>query len=224
MPDNFFVALNNPLTGSYKELKAIAKCPSKLNLYNAFYIAAPPTPKDGLENSIDIFKEEGFNNFLDPNFQFALSCPIHSRTGPLNQSSLAILVEKVIDEILNKNELKKAELRRSALNITLHRENKRHTSCLPHVDNNSPHLVMICYLNTTGGDTVLTNKIASFESYDDMKFFIEDYDDNGAARIAPEEDKIILFDGKRYHYNESPSLGEQNRLVLVANFTLQQEL
>jgi 2OG-Fe(II) oxygenase superfamily len=67
-----------------------------------------------------------------------------------------------------------------------------------HVDYNFPHLVLLYYVNTTDGDTIL-------------------YDNNNeiAERISPKRGRCVLFDGLTLHASSSSTLAP--RLVLNTN-------
>ena len=70
----------------------------------------------------------------------------------------------------------------------------------PHIDYQIPHLVLLYYVNTTDGDTVM------FE--------------NGTVRdrIPPKRGRCILFDGSVLHASSTPSLGP--RIVINNNIRL----
>lgn len=84
---------------------------------------------------------------------------------------------------------------RSRIRFTLN----RHVSLVEdkHVDYNFPHLVLLYYINTTDGDTVL---------YDG---------DRIVERISPKRGRCVLFDGSVVHASSSSTLAP--RLILNTN-------
>lgn len=67
----------------------------------------------------------------------------------------------------------------------------------PHIDYKTPHLVLLYYVNSTDGDTVMI--------------------ENGAVadRISPKRGRCVLFDGSVLHASSTPSA--QHRLVINNN-------
>jgi|TARA_R110000822_G_C15114255_1_gene473288 hypothetical protein len=102
----------------------------------------------------------------------------------------------ILKEILDFNNINFNIVYRMNLNLTLHSEIKESQ---PHTDFCLPHKVVIVYLNEfeEGRTIVLNDKNKKFYS-------------------QPKENKVIIFDGKHEHYQESPSLHDQ-RIVMVAN-------
>jgi len=132
-----------------------------------------------------------------------LSRPQHENNGiqvPAVSSPNSIYFEKcyfILKEILDFNNINFDVVYRMNLNLTLHNALKE---SLPHTDLNLPHKVVIIYLNNfKNGRTIVLNK-------NNKKFYSD-----------PEEDGVIIFDGKLSHYHETPELHEK-RLVMVANF------
>lgn len=87
---------------------------------------------------------------------------------------------------------------RSRVRLTLNRP----TSVIedPHVDYKTPHLVLLYYINTTDGDTVL---------YQGDKII---------ERITPKRGRSVLFDGSIVHASSSSTLAP--RLVLNTNIAI----
>ena len=85
---------------------------------------------------------------------------------------------------------------RSRVRLTLNRETSRQEDI--HVDYNFPHLVLLYYINTTDGDTIL---------YDDNHRVIE--------RISPKRRRCVLFDGLIKHASSSSTLSP--RMIINTN-------
>jgi len=102
----------------------------------------------------------------------------------------------VLKEILDFNNIKFNIVYRMNLNLTLHSDIKESH---PHLDFCLPHKVVIIYLNTfENGRTIVLDE-------NNKKFYSK-----------PEENKVIIFDGKCRHYQECPALHDK-RIVMVAN-------
>jgi hypothetical protein len=69
----------------------------------------------------------------------------------------------------------------------------------PHVDTDSPHYVLLYYVNDTDGDTVF------FDNYL-----------NEIKRISPKKGRVVFFDGSIYHAASNPTINP--RFVLNYNF------
>lgn len=79
----------------------------------------------------------------------------------------------------------------------------------PHVDFPVAHKVALIYLNNSDGDTILYNEkfdIAFTNKLDSQQYFEQKLDGKVTEmeRVAPEENKMILFDGLHYHSSSSP--------------------
>lgn len=117
-----------------------------------------------------------------------------------------------------KHKIKYSNIIRANINLTSNIFGYEYTD--PHVDFSKPHYVILIYLNEISllSSTIIFNKICKFKD----KNFILDVDniENKTLpikkEIYPEFGKILAFDGKFYHSNRIPMLGE-NRLVCVFN-------
>lgn len=85
---------------------------------------------------------------------------------------------------------------RSRVRLTLNREKSKEEDV--HVDYNFPHLVLLYYINTTDGDTVL---------YDDNHRVVE--------KISPKRRRCVLFDGLIKHASSSSTLSP--RMIINTN-------
>jgi hypothetical protein len=82
--------------------------------------------------------------------------------------------------------------------LTLNREKSRVED--KHIDYNFPHLVLLYYINTTDGDTIL------YEN------------DQIVERVFPKRGRCVLFDGLTLHASSSSTLSP--RIVLNTNILL----
>jgi hypothetical protein len=102
----------------------------------------------------------------------------------------------ILKEILDFNNIKFDIVYRMNLNLTFHTKVK---TSQPHTDFCLPHKVVIVYLNKfEEGRTIVLDET-------NKKFYSE-----------PKENKVIIFNGKYKHYQESPAIHDQ-RIVMVAN-------
>lgn len=88
---------------------------------------------------------------------------------------------------------------RSRARLTLNREKSKEEEI--HVDYKFPHLVLLYYINTTDGDTVL---------YDNNNMIIE--------KISPRRKRCVLFDGSIRHSSSSSTLSP--RIIINTNILM----
>jgi hypothetical protein len=135
-------------------------------------------------------------------------------------SPLGYQLKMVVRDILKHNDMRLGDLYRGGANLT------RHSPFLasPHTDHTFPHVGMLIYLNNCTGDTVICNERASdlSENEGGSESFVQLEDTTVGAKITPAENKVIIMDGSRYHYNLLPSKEEGGRMVIVATFSLRQ--
>jgi hypothetical protein len=145
-------------------------------------------------------------------------------TPPVD-AKLTGLVYMAFNEILQQNGMAIDTIYRSAINFTPQKHGK--PAALPHIDLPVPHLVMILYLNTTSGATHICEDLTDdnngtwqwpTDQIPPERMTLEEATIEDS--ITPEEGKAILFDGRRFHFNDSPEAGDPNRLVVIANLTL----
>tara|TARA_B100002019_G_scaffold124228_1_gene106959 strand:- start:237 stop:971 length:735 start_codon:yes stop_codon:yes gene_type:complete len=226
-----FGELINPLSPTYREFKS-------------WLMDKRSTPKLYI---VEPTADETPEWYLSPDFRYVFSRSFHKRDvvgakwgdeelwskgyEAKETDPKAPMLREIIAEILQHNGLELDTLYRSAFNVTLPRANVPGTPkgiALPHVDDNFPHLVMLIYLNTCSGDTILTDRLLN-NNEGTYRWPFKDFVQNSPQheseceileRIPPVADKVVIFDGKRYHYNECPLPGEPHRLALVATFSL----
>jgi hypothetical protein len=79
----------------------------------------------------------------------------------------------------------------------------------PHIDTNESHIVALFYLDDADGDTTLYNEIGP-----DIPQEFTVY-----KSINPEPNKLLLFDGLRFH-SANPPLSSRKRIVVNLNFKI----
>jgi len=73
-----------------------------------------------------------------------------------------------------------------------------------HIDTETPHLVILYYVNDTDGDTY---------------FFGKEKDSELVQRVSPRKNRAVIFDGANYHASSLPT----NKHRIVINFNLEIE-
>lgn len=116
---------------------------------------------------------------------------------PKPNSQYVDISSVIIHQILRKNDIPLNCVYRASCNMTLpHLSKELHVK--PHVDHDTIyHRNLLVYLNEVDGDTVLC-----------------DNEDNVISSESPKEDKVIIFEGRHYHYLPTTS----RRLVFVCTF------
>ena len=126
------------------------------------------------------------------------------------KSPLYEYFEKIVFDFLDRKNLSHGNVIRACLNLQ-YPHKLPHTD--PHIDSFEDHYVILIYLNNASGDTIIykeiSDKLKSGVLPYDTKLEIEEY-------INPEKGKIVCFDGKHYHANYFPDVGEL-RLLCVFN-------
>lgn len=122
----------------------------------------------------------------------------------------------IVSRLLDQTNLKLNELRRIRLGMfTRYSTPVQHDA---HTDYGDPHYTALYYLNTNNGYTSLYNKVKLPEEpwLQDRSPSFEELGQE--LKIIPKENKIILFDGLRYH-NSSTQTDSNLRIVMNINFT-----
>ena len=75
---------------------------------------------------------------------------------------------------------------------------KQNKICNIHINQETPHLVLLYYVNDADGETLLYDKTAD-DIEDDEMYLDEKHEFNVVNKIMPKQGRILLFDGKTYH-------------------------
>lgn len=97
------------------------------------------------------------------------------------------------------------------------------TTCPPHVDRPDQHYTAVYYLNTCDGDTTIYNERCigdEVDTFDKLKKTLKTKEFTVAKKITPLKNKVVIFDGLRYH-SASPSK-VQTRIVMNVNFIFEE--
>ena len=82
---------------------------------------------------------------------------------------------------------------------------KQNKVCNIHINQETPHLVLLHYVNDADGETILFDK--TINDIDDDMYLDEKHEFNVVNKIMPKQGKILLFDGRTYHSASSPTTG-----------------
>ena len=154
---------------------------------------------------VDHFKNITPNIF--ENFQFVHQFIIDGNYNS-EHIDLMLLVTKIAQEKYN---LPLAVNRIKANLCTLSSETNRNLHQTPHIDNLSPHTVMIYYVNDSDGDTFL------FNEYFDRQNLLNINTLSVLKRIKPKKGRCIIFDGFQLHAGAYP-ITHNKRIVVNFNF------
>ena len=84
---------------------------------------------------------------------------------------------------------------------------KQNKVCNIHVNQKTPHLVLLYYVNDVDGETILYDKTINDIEDEDMMYLDERHKFNVVNKIIPKQGRILLFDGRTYHSASSPTTG-----------------
>jgi hypothetical protein len=107
------------------------------------------------------------------------------------------LGQNFIEEFSQQHNIKIKDITKMQFNMFF--RSKTDATPPPHIDSKESHMVFLCYLNDSDGDTLI---------YDNDKII---------KNISPEKSKYIVFDGSRPHSGSFP-IKSYYRAVLNINF------
>ena len=82
---------------------------------------------------------------------------------------------------------------------------KQNKVCNIHINQKTPHLVLLYYVNGANGETLLFDKTIDDIKDDDIMYLEERHEFNVVNKIMPKQGRILLFDGRTYHSASSPT-------------------
>ena len=84
---------------------------------------------------------------------------------------------------------------------------KQNKVCNIHINQETPHLVLLYYVNDADGETLLFDKTIDDIKDGDIMYLNERHEFNVVNKIMPKQGRILLFDGRTYHSASSPTTG-----------------
>ena len=133
------------------------------------------------------------------------------------KSNISLPLEMAFYEILDKANMPVEKILRIRIGCLTHKN-----SCIeniPHIDNPIPHKVGLLYMNVCDGDTKIYNKSYEADSNLSTYDFYKKYENNFLVEYnsEPVENKMILFDGLKYHSSSHPT-NSYRRIAVNFNY------
>jgi hypothetical protein len=95
--------------------------------------------------------------------------------------------------------------------------NNKNSYYAPHTDNPNNHWVLIYYVNTSDGDTLLFNETTKEIPYTQ----VSNQTLNIRTKIEHKKGRAVLFNGKHYH-GGCPPIENDYRILINHNFTIEE--
>lgn len=135
----------------------------------------------------------------------------NSPIGPMIETVFLMLADVMQQDV---DKLIRARVGCIGVTATPH----RHT---PHVDLEYPHQTTLLYLNDSDGNTELYNELYDNSSQLSNQVYFQNLKNSVslAQSIQPKANKLVCFDGFRYHSSETPTTVPR-RLVVNFNYTV----
>ena len=153
-----------------------------------------------------------YRKFLNP-FKYDISPSIH--TNLQSNQKIFKLFYPVIKKTCNNVSFNLEEIIRCIAGIqgvqVIREKNK---VCNIHINQKTPHLVLLYYVNDADGETILFDKTIDDIEDDDAMYLDERHEFNVINKIIPKQGKILLFDGRTYHSASSPTTGIRCTITL----------
>ena len=125
-------------------------------------------------------------------------------------------IDIIIDNSLNRINKKLAKKYRIKINKTIpHNIDTNEEYRLLHIDKKLSHIVIIYYINDSNGDTLIfkdkDNKhLKNIKEFRNNDNFLDFKNFELIKCISPKKGRVVIFDGKSWHYGKYPSKGERN--------------
>lgn len=119
------------------------------------------------------------------------------------------VIENIIKQFTDKNNVHYDYISRARFNLTPVKDKGMLT--FPHVDDETPHLIFLYYINDADGDTVLYDELYS----DDIKHT----NPKIMRRISPKAGSAFIANGSHFHSIDVPLKGN-SRKVINANLRI----
>jgi hypothetical protein len=164
--------------------------------------------KDYQRYILNLVNEEDFPLYFRPNivsYNYSdVKQNIHGFTHQLFENNKSVspyfnTIYPMVLSITEKTGVRFNALERMRFNFVLGNSESKIDYHMPHVDNYSPHLVAIYYVNDCDGDTVIFDQfleVPLLEKDDEMLQFNTW---TVKKRIEPKMGRLVVFDGRYYH-------------------------
>lgn len=135
------------------------------------------------------------------------------------QSQYFNTIYPLVLNITEKTKIKFNCLDRMRFNFILQERNSNLQYHMPHIDNYTPHLVAIYYVNDCDGDTFIFDQKLDILSEDRDKEIIENNNWTIKTQISPKKGRLLVFDGRYYHAS-SYTKNSYYRCVINMNLSI----
>jgi len=146
-----------------------------------------------------------YRKFLNP-FEYDISPSII--TYPQTNQKIFKLFNPIIEKTCSHINFNLEKISRCIAGIqgvqVIRKQNK---VCYIHINQKTPHLVLLYYVNDADGETILYDKNINDIEDDNLMYLDERYEFNVVNKIMPKRGRILLFDGRTYHSASSPTTG-----------------
>jgi hypothetical protein len=146
-----------------------------------------------------------YRKFLNP-FKYDISPSII--TNIQSNKNIFNLFYPIVEKTCNHINFKLEKIHRCIAGIqgvqVIRKQNK---VCNIHINQKTPHLVLLYYVNDADGETILFDKTIDDIEDDDEMYLDERHKFNVVNKIIPKQGRILLFDGRTYHSASSPTIG-----------------
>jgi len=148
----------------------------------------------------DYNKQNLKNYYIKDYLQFSHSFIEQDKiSGGKINSPYVYLIEKLMNCFYTKTNFKKTGILRAKINMqTQHNENKNNCICMPHIDFDLSHYVLIYYVNSCDGDTLIFNKNLDI-----------------SHRITPIKGNFLLFEGSLLHTGTNPKFFDKRLIINI---------
>jgi hypothetical protein len=164
--------------------------------------------KDYQDYILHLVNEEDFPLYFRPNIVThdyeTEPLNIHGFTHQLFENNKSVspyfsTIYPMVLSITEKTGIKFNCLDRMRFNFVLGNSDSKLDYHMPHIDNYSPHLVAIYYVNDCDGDTVIFNEMLKEPSYTQDEMILHKNQWSIKQRVTPKKGRILIFDGRYYH-------------------------
>ena len=146
-----------------------------------------------------------YRKFLNP-FEYDISPSII--TNLQANQKIFKLFNPIIEKTCNHINFNLEEISRCIAGIqgvqVIRKQNK---VCNIHINQKTPHLVLLYYVNDADGETLLFDKTIDDIEDDDTIYLDERHKFNVVNKIIPKQGRVLLFNGRTYHSASSPTTG-----------------
>jgi hypothetical protein len=164
--------------------------------------------KDYQRYILNLVNEEDFPLYFRPNtvsYNYSdVKQNIHGFTHQLFENNKSVspyfnTIYPMVLSITEKTGVRFNTLERMRFNFVLGNSESKIDYHMPHVDNYSPHLVAIYYVNDCDGDTVIFDQFLEVPLSEKDDEMLQFNTWTVKKRIEPKMGRLVVFDGRYYH-------------------------